>query len=48
MAMRGDIERAGIPQVSMAGGTVITDPVDSLVFQTPWSNPSSCRSLSTT
>ena len=38
MAMRGDIQRAGIPQVSMAGGTVITNPVDSLVFATPWSN----------
>ena len=38
MAIRGDVQRAGIPQVSMAGGTVITDPVDSLVFATPWSN----------
>jgi branched-chain amino acid transport system substrate-binding protein len=38
MAMRGDVQRAGIPQVSMAGGTVITNPVDSLVFATPWSN----------
>ncbi len=38
MAMRGDVQRAGIPQVSMAGGTVITSPVDSLVFATPWSN----------
>ena len=38
MAMRGDIQRAGIPQVSMAGGTVITNPVDPLVFATPWSN----------
>ncbi|TLM98237.1 MAG: hypothetical protein FDZ75_02810 [Actinobacteria bacterium] len=38
MAMRGDIERAGVPQVSMAGGTVITNPVSSLVFATPWSN----------
>ena len=38
MAMRGDIQRAGIPQVSMAGGTVITSPVDPLVFATPWSN----------
>lgn len=38
MAMRGDVQRAGIPQVSMAGGTVITSPVDPLVFATPWSN----------
>lgn len=38
MAVRGDIQRAGIPQVSMAGGTVITNPVDPLVFATPWSN----------
>lgn len=38
MAPRGDIQRAAIPQVSMAGGTVITNPVDSLVFATPWSN----------
>jgi len=38
MAIRGDIDRAKIPQVSMAGGTVITNPVDPLVFATPWSN----------
>ncbi len=38
MAVRGDITRAGIPQVSMAGGTVITNPVDKLVFSTAWSN----------
>jgi branched-chain amino acid transport system substrate-binding protein len=38
MAIRGDIDRAGIPQVSMAGGTVITSQFDPLVFQTPWSN----------
>lgn len=38
MAPRGDIDRAGIPQVSMAGGTVITSQFDPLVFQTPWSN----------
>lgn len=38
MAVRGDVQRAGIPQVSMAGGTVITNPVDELVFATPWSN----------
>ena len=38
MAIRGDIDRAGIPQISMAGGTAITDTFDKLVFQTPWSN----------
>ncbi len=38
MAMRGDVQRAGIPQVSMAGATAITNPVDPLVFATPWSN----------
>ncbi|MFA4965142.1 MAG: ABC transporter substrate-binding protein [Thermoleophilia bacterium] len=38
MAARGDVQRAAIPQVSMAGGTVITSPVDPLVFATPWSN----------
>ena len=38
MAMRGDVDRAGVPQVSMAGATAITNPVDSLVFATPWSN----------
>lgn len=38
MAIRGDVQRAGIPQVSMAGGTVITKQFDPLVFQTPWSN----------
>jgi branched-chain amino acid transport system substrate-binding protein len=38
MAIRGDVTRAMIPQVSMAGGTVVTNPVDPLVFATPWSN----------
>lgn len=38
MAIRGDVDRAGIPQVSMAGATVITSQFDPLVFQTPWSN----------
>jgi branched-chain amino acid transport system substrate-binding protein len=38
MAMRQAIDKAGIPQVSMAGGTVITSTFDKLVFQTPWSN----------
>lgn len=38
MAMRGDVQRAGIAQVSLAGGTVITGELDPHVFQTPWSN----------
>jgi branched-chain amino acid transport system substrate-binding protein len=38
MAMRSEVNRASIPQVSMAGGTVITGDFDPLVFQTPWSN----------
>lgn len=38
MAARQVIDRAGVPQISMAGGTVITDKFDKLVFQTPWSN----------
>lgn len=38
MAMRSEVDRAGIPQVSMAGGTVITAQFDPLVFATPWSN----------
>lgn len=38
MAMRGELQRAGVPQLSMAGGTVVTGQFDSLVFQTPWSN----------
>lgn len=38
MAMRQEIDRAGIPQVSPAGGTAITASFDPLVFQTPWSN----------
>jgi branched-chain amino acid transport system substrate-binding protein len=38
MGMRGDIDRAGIPQVSMAGGNAITAQFDKLVFQTPWPN----------
>lgn len=38
MAMRGEVDRAAIPQVSMAGATVITAQFDPLVFQTPWSN----------
>ena len=38
MGMRADIERAQIPQVSMAGGSVITDQLSPWVFQTPWPN----------
>lgn len=38
MAMRGQVTAAQVPQVSMAGATVITNPLDKLVFQTPWSN----------
>lgn len=39
MAVRGDVDKASIPQVSMAGGSAITAaPLDPLVFQTPWSN----------
>jgi branched-chain amino acid transport system substrate-binding protein len=38
MAMRAEIDAAGIPQVSLAGGLVITQEFDPLVFQTPWSN----------
>jgi branched-chain amino acid transport system substrate-binding protein len=38
MAMRQEINRAQIPQVSIAGGTAITANFDPLVFQTPWSN----------
>ena len=38
MAIRSDIDRSAVPQVCMAGGTVITDDFDENVFQTPWSN----------
>jgi branched-chain amino acid transport system substrate-binding protein len=38
MAMRADVVRAAIPQVSIAGGTVITKDFSEWVFQTPWSN----------
>lgn len=38
MAMRGDVVRAGVPQISLAGGTVVTGELDPNVFQTPWSN----------
>ena len=38
MAVRGNVDRAGIPQVSMAGGSAVTAVFDPLVFQTPWPN----------
>ncbi len=38
MAMRSELQRASIPQVSMAGGNAVTSNFDKLVFQTPWSN----------
>jgi branched-chain amino acid transport system substrate-binding protein len=38
MAIRNEIDRAGVPQVSMAGGNAITGQFDPLVFQTPWPN----------
>lgn len=38
MAIRGDVDRAGIAQVSMAGGTVVTADFHENVFQAPWSN----------
>lgn len=38
MAMRSDAERAGVPIISMAGGSVITDDFSQWVFQTPWPN----------
>jgi branched-chain amino acid transport system substrate-binding protein len=38
MAMRSDLERAGIPNLSMAGGSAITEKVSPQVFQIPWPN----------
>lgn len=38
MATRGDIDRAGIPEVSMAGGSVLVDKLDKLAFTTAWTN----------
>jgi len=38
MALRPDAERAGVPVVSMAGGSIITEQFSPLVFQTPWPN----------
>jgi branched-chain amino acid transport system substrate-binding protein len=38
MAIRNDALRAGVPIVSMAGGSVITGTFDKNTFQTPWPN----------
>jgi len=38
MAIRPELDRAGIPNVSMAGGNAITGQFDPLVFQSAWSN----------
>lgn len=38
MAIRGQVVSAEIPNVSLAGGTVITGDFNEWVFQTPWSN----------
>ena len=38
MAIRNEVDRAEIPQISMAGGTAVTAKLDPQVFQTPWSN----------
>lgn len=37
MAMRPLVEQANIAQISLAGGSVIIEPVSKNVFQTPWS-----------
>jgi branched-chain amino acid transport system substrate-binding protein len=38
MAVRQEVERAGIPQMSLAGGSVVTAELSPWVFQTPWPN----------
>ncbi len=38
MAIRGDLGRAGIPNVSMAGGSVLVSDLDKLQFTTAWTN----------
>lgn len=38
MAMRSEIQRAGVSQVSLAGGSAIMASFEPLVFQTPWPN----------
>jgi branched-chain amino acid transport system substrate-binding protein len=38
MARRSDLERAGIPNLSLAGGSAVTDKISTQVFQIPWPN----------
>jgi branched-chain amino acid transport system substrate-binding protein len=38
IAIRNELKRSGVPEISMAGGNAITGTFDSLVFQTLWSN----------
>jgi branched-chain amino acid transport system substrate-binding protein len=38
MAIRTLVDRAGIPEVSMAGGNAVTGKFDKLVFTTAWNN----------
>ncbi len=38
MAMRQEIEPGEVPQVALAGGSVVTDEFSPWVFQTPWPN----------
>jgi branched-chain amino acid transport system substrate-binding protein len=38
MAIRGDIDRANLPNISMAGGSVIITQLDKLQFTTAWTN----------
>jgi branched-chain amino acid transport system substrate-binding protein len=38
MAIRGDVDRAGIPNISMAGASVLVDNLDKLQFTTAWTN----------
>jgi branched-chain amino acid transport system substrate-binding protein len=38
MAIRGDLDRASLPEISMAGGNAVTQTFDKNVFQAPWPN----------
>jgi branched-chain amino acid transport system substrate-binding protein len=38
MAIRSLVDRAGIPEVSMAGGNAVTGTLDKLVYSTAWNN----------
>jgi len=38
VALRGAVDRAGVADVSMAGGTAVVKPLDKMVFATPWAN----------